>query len=69
MKTLGEVKINNKDSVERIAKRVTEHASHEMSFKIDTYISLHIKPKPVWLPEFIYKYLLKNLLILEQFKK
>ena len=46
---------------------ITERMAHEMSFKIDRYVKLHIQPKPRYLPDFIWKRILKRLLVLEEF--
>ena len=48
---------------------ITEELAKDMSYKIDRYIKLHIKPKPKYLPIFVWNWLLKQLLVLEEFKK
>ena len=41
-------------------------AVKELNFKIEEHIKLAIKPKPKWLPDIIWKLLLKKLFILEK---
>lgn len=35
---------------------------------IDGYVNLHIKKRPKWLPNCVWQWLLKQLLVLEHFK-
>lgn len=42
-------------------------SGEKMSFKIERYIKLHIKPKPWWMPNFLWKFLLRELLVLNEF--
>lgn len=48
-------------------KKIVEKASEEMAQKVERYIELHIRPKPWWLPDFLWKKLLGKLLILDEF--
>lgn len=36
---------------------------------IDGYVQLYIRKRPKWLPEIVYKYILKQVLVLAFFKK
>jgi hypothetical protein len=36
---------------------------------IDRYCLMHVKQRPWWLPDFMYKWLLGQLLVLSYFKK
>lgn len=65
----GEVKVINNDAQDRLLKSATNYAANELKFRIDTFVSLHIQPKPWWLPSFIWERILKRLLILSQFQK
>jgi len=44
---------------------IVNKLSDGMTIKIEEYIKLNIQPKPKWLPEFLWKKILKRLLILE----
>jgi hypothetical protein len=52
-----------------ILKEKAEEASQNMAFQIDRYVKLHIKPKPKYLPHFIWRKILTRLLVLEEFQK
>lgn len=67
--TFGAVKIKSDPANERFLKNHVEYAAHELAYKIDAYVALHIQPKPRFLPDFIWKFLLKRLLVLYQFNK
>lgn len=48
-----------------IMETIVNKLSDGMTIKIEEYIKLNIQPKPKWLPEFLWKKILKRLLILE----
>lgn len=52
---------------EQVAKEMKK-ASEQMSFKLEQHINLRLQPKPKRLPNRIYKWILKKLLVLEYFK-
>lgn len=43
-----------------------EKLSHDMTYKIENHIKLSLQPKPTWLPDFIYKRIIKRLLVLNK---
>ncbi len=55
----------NTDFVDAIAYRLISRKS----WMIDEYVQFRVKQKPWWLPEFIYEFLLKNLIELCYFEK
>lgn len=52
-----------------IIEEQVERSAKELSIKIERYIRLHIRPKPKYLPRFIWEALLQRMLVLEQFDK
>lgn len=56
---------NHSDYVDAFAYVV---AAKEMEMR-DSYILLHVKSRPWWLPEVIYKWILSKVLCLNEFKK
>jgi len=48
-----------------IMETIVNKLSNGIAIKIEEYIKLNIQPKPKWLPEFLWKKILKRLLILE----
>lgn len=50
-------------------EKIIEKAGREMSYKINRYIRLKLKPKPWYLPTFIWKGLLRRLIVLEELEK
>ena len=48
--------------MEKLYKAVAE----DQAMQIETYIRLSLKPKPKWLPNIIYSWILQKLLILER---
>ena len=48
-----------------IMETIVNKLSEGIAIKIEEYIKLNIQPKPKWLPEFLWKKILKRLLILE----
>jgi hypothetical protein len=49
-------------------KTIIEELSDSYNLKVEQYISLHIRPKPKWLPYFVWKKILSRLLILYDMK-
>ncbi len=47
-------------------KEFIKKAAEEHMIKIEEYINLRIQPKPGWLPDFVWKKILKRLLVLEK---
>ncbi len=43
-------------------------AVHEAEVR-NCYLLLYVKKKPWWMPEFVYRFILKRVLILNEFKK
>lgn len=62
---LEETDPKHSDAVDVLAYLI---ASHEAKMR-DEYVLLHIKAKPRFLPEFVYKWLLKKLVVLSMFKR
>lgn len=52
-----------------VLEETTKKITSLLGYKVDIYVKLHIKPKPKYLPKFIWNWLLKKLLILDQFNK
>lgn len=50
-------------------QKTISKSQYELRNKIEIYLKLHIKPKPKWLPKFIWYFILSKLLVLEQFNK
>jgi len=44
------------------------NACNEMSFKVEQQIKVCLQPRPEYLPEFLWKAILKRLLVLQYFK-
>ena len=61
----GGIKMMQEDLQRGIVKRAAE----EHAYQIEEYIKLRIQSKPWWLPEFIWHFLLRRLLILQYFKR
>ena len=68
MKTTKKRKMKKKQAnltvkkMEKLYKAVAE----DQAMQIETYIRLSLKPKPKWLPNIIYSWILQKLLILER---
>jgi hypothetical protein len=45
----------------------TEELVEAYHIKVEEYIRLRIQPKPKWLPYFIWRKILRRLLVLEKF--
>lgn len=56
-----------KTTEQKKIERLIEDVATEQAYKIDAYIKLHIKPKPKYLPKFIWQWILKRLLVLHEF--
>ena len=46
----------------------TDKLSEKMVIQIERYVKLHIQPRPKWLPDFIWKKILKRLLWMQEFE-
>lgn len=55
-------------SKDRLDTMIYMVSSRKVNIIMDDYISCHIKKKPKFMPNFIYKYLLKKLFVLDNFK-
>jgi len=42
--------------------------SAEMAKQLDGWITLHIAPKPKWIPKFIYDWLIGKLFVINKFR-
>ena len=51
-----------------IIGEITNGLIEQYFMKVENYIKLHIRPKPKWLPYFIWKKILRRLLIIEMIK-
>ena len=58
----------NLDTDEVLAKHAYMIADKQAQ-TINEYCKLYIRERPKWLPEFIYKWVLKQVLVLAYFKK
>lgn len=56
-------------NIDRSILNKIEKAQYDMAFKIERYIKLHIRPKPWWMPERVWHFVLSKFLVLEEFKK
>jgi len=54
---------------EKYIQEIIDRTAEERAMKIETYIKLHLKPKPCYLPYFIWYKILNRFLILEEFKE
>lgn len=43
-------------------------ANREAEF-IDRYMLLFVKKKPTWIPDFVYRWMMKKILVVVEFKK
>lgn len=50
-------------------KVVVEELSEKIAIKVEEYIRLCLRPKPKWLPDFIWRKILHRLLILEYLRE
>lgn len=46
--------------------KITEELGRKYAIKVEGYIQTIIKPKPKWLPIFIWKWFLKNLVTIQE---
>ena len=49
-------------------KTIINKLSDGIAIEIEQYLKLNIQPKPKWLPNFLWRKLLKRLLILEVYQ-
>lgn len=50
-------------------KDIVEDTQKEHLAKIETYLSLRIQSKPKWLPAFLWKAILRRVLVIRYFKE
>lgn len=60
---ISEKLIEDKD-LKFYASKVSEN----FNIRIEQYVKIHLKPKPIWMPKSVYEWLLKNLLEIHHFK-
>jgi len=60
--------IKDLEKFEPINKELILKVSSEKTKIIDEYIKLYVKPRPKWLPNIIYKFLLRKLLFIKETK-
>lgn len=55
----SDILLNSNAHIEITSK--INQATKDLSYKIEAHLKMVIKPKPIWMPWFIYKYLLSKL--------
>lgn len=53
---------------EKVINDMTETVAEFQSVSIETIVSLIVRPKPIWLPKFLYLKMVKLVLKVETFK-
>jgi len=48
-----------------LVDEITREIGEELSYKVEQYVRLKTKPKPKWMPYFLWKWLLGKLIVLE----